>query len=129
MDEGTNKSARGDKNPFDTIDRYESISIGEVVSVEDPNYLGRIQVRIKGSRAKGGDDGISDNNLPWCFPLIPKFISTQPQPKEAVFIFVFKKDRQHTDRMYMGPIISQPQQLNFDPLYVSALAGYNRVKI
>ncbi len=125
MDEGTNKSARGDKSPFDTIDRYESISIGEVVSVEDPNYLGRIQVRIKGSRAKGGDDGISDNNLPWCFPLIPKFISTQPQPKEAVFIFVFKKDRQHTDRMYMGPIISQPQQLNFDPLYVSALAGFS----
>lgn len=125
IDEGTVKSARGEKNLYDGLERFEQISFGEVVSVNDPTYLGRIKVRIKGSRAKGGDDGIADKDLSWCFPLIPKFLSTQPKPKEAVVILMLKKDRQHTDRMYVGPIISQPDLLNFDPYYVTALAGFS----
>lgn len=122
--EGTQKTARGGKSVYETIDSFKFVQIGEVVSVDDPFYLGRIQVRIKGSRSRGGDDGILDADLAWAFPLIPKFVSTQPQPKEAVFIFVFGKDKQHADRLYLGPIISQPQQLAFDPLYITAMAGF-----
>lgn len=124
MDEGNNKMSTGRKSVIETIDSNRIVELGEVISVDDPNYLGRIKVRIKGTRAKGGDDGIADVDLPWCFPLLPKFVSTQPKIKEAVFIFTFSKDRQHADRMYLGPIISQPQQLNFDPFYVTALAGF-----
>ena len=65
------------------------IQIGEVVSINDPFALGLIQVRIKGSQSNGGDDGLLDGQLPDCFPIIPKLISTQPQIGEAVFIFIF----------------------------------------
>jgi hypothetical protein len=41
--------------------------LGEVVSVTDTKYLGRIKVRVKGSRSVGGDDGIVDADLSWCF--------------------------------------------------------------
>ncbi len=122
--EGNNKVPSGRESTYENIDKYKLIEIGEVVSVDDPNYLGRIKVRIKGPRSRGGDDGIVDGDLPWAFPMMPKFMSSQPKPKEAVFIFTFSKDKQHADRLYLGPIISQPQQLGFDPLYVTALAGF-----
>ena len=124
INEGNNKSARGEKSPFDTTDNFKSLELGEVISVDDPSYLGRIKVRIKGTRSRGGDDGILDDDLPWCVPMIPKFFSSQPKVSEAVFIFTFSRDKQHADRMYIGSIISQPQQLNFDPFYVTALAGF-----
>jgi len=125
LDEGTVKTARGGKSAYESIDSSKLTQIGEVISVDDPNYLGRIQVRIKGPRSRGGDDGILDADLPWAFPLLPKFFGGQPKPKEAVFIFVFSKEKQHVDRLFLGPIISQPQQLNFDPLYITALAGFS----
>lgn len=99
--------------------------IGLVVSIDDPFNLGRIKVRIKGPRNKGGDDAILDNDLPWAFPLISKNFSSPPKIGEAVYIFVFGNDREHSDRMYIGPIISQPDKLNFDPYYNTALRGFS----
>jgi hypothetical protein len=123
--EGNNKVIRGESKPLYNLDYTKNVEVGEVVSVTDPNYLGRIKVRVKGSPSNGGDDGVSDANLPWAFPMIPKFLSTQPKVKEAVFVFVFSKNKEHVDRMYLGPIISQPQQLNFDPFYFTALRGFS----
>jgi hypothetical protein len=112
------------KNLYNNLNYDKNVQIGEVVSVDDPNFLGRIKVRIKGPFSKGGDDGTIDDKLPWCTPMIPKYFSSQPKVKEAVFIFVFSNETMHVDRMYLGPLISQPQQLNFDPFYTSALAGF-----
>lgn len=125
MNEGNNKISRGGNHIYANANKLNYIDIGEVISITDPNYLGRIKVRIKGPRNRGGDDGIVDNDLPWCFPLIPKHLSTQPKVGEAVFILTFNKDKKHVDRLFLGPIISQPQQLNYDPLYVSAIRGFS----
>jgi hypothetical protein len=46
----------------------------------------------------GGDDGVLDNKLPWCFPLMPKHFSVQPKNNETVLILTFSRDKQHTDR-------------------------------
>lgn len=116
--------ARGDEEPLNKIDIFKTVEIGEVVSVDDPYHMGRIKVRIKGSRNGGGDDGVLDNDLPWCVPLIPKFFTSQPKPKEAVYIFRFSKFKEFADRMYIGPIISQPDKLQFDPFYTSALRPF-----
>jgi hypothetical protein len=43
--------------------------------VIDPQNLFRIKVRIKGGTGFG-DDGVLDNKLPWCFPLMPKHFSS-----------------------------------------------------
>ncbi len=126
MSEGSNKIARGiDKHTSDISDNLRILQVAEVISVNDPNDLGRIRVRIKGPRNKGGDDGIPDGELPWCFPMQSKLFSVQPKIKEAVFIFVFGKNREHSDRMYFGPIISQSHLLNNDPYYLTALRGFS----
>jgi hypothetical protein len=124
MNEGNTRIARGDKELSQHLDVFRLIEVAEVISVNDPYHLGRIKVRIKGPRNRGGDDGILDNDLPWAFPLLPKAFSSQPKPKEAVYIFVFGRDREFADRMYVGPIISQPDKLNFDPYYSTALRGF-----
>lgn len=124
LDVGPNKLTTGRENSIEGLDKNKNLQLAEVVSVYDPNSLGRIKVRIKGPRALGGDDGVTDANLPWCFPLLPKHLSVQPKPKEAVFIFTFDVYHEHADRLYIGPIISQSQYLNQDPFYVSALAGF-----
>jgi len=125
MNNSNNKVIGGRKGMYELNDGYKIISLGEVISIDDPNGLGRIKVRIKGSQSRGGDDGILDNDLPWCFPLLPKFISTKPKTKEAVYVFNFGKDKQHADRLFLGPIISQLDKLDFDPFYVSALDGFS----
>ena len=109
--------------PQDQIN-YKIVDIGEVVSINDPYHLGRIQVKIKGPATLGGDDKVAKDLITDAFPLMPKAFSVQPKIGEAVFIFVFGKDREHADRMYIGPIISQPDKLNLDPYYNTALRGF-----
>ena len=123
------KVAAGRVSSYDTKNNYKHIVIGEVVSVDDNKGLGRIKVRIKGPINLGGDDGVLDKDLPWCTPLIPKMFSVQPKPKESVYLLNFGRDKQHVDRMYMGPIISQPQKLGFDAYYGTSLAGFSFASI
>lgn len=125
MDDGNGKFFSGRVNPYNKSTGLKKVQIAEVISNDDPQSLGRIKVRIKGPANKGGDDSILDADLPWAFPMIPKFFGGTPKVKEAVLIFIFGNDKTHVDRLYVGPIISQPQQLNFDPYYVSALAGFS----
>jgi hypothetical protein len=122
--EGTNKINRGERNPYDTLSSFQYLKYGEVVSNTDEFGIGRIKVRIKGSLSAGGDDGILDSDLPFAFPMIPKHIQTVPKIGESVWIFVFDKNRQHADRLYIGPIISQPNRLNKDNGRTTALAGF-----
>jgi len=124
IDEGGSKYSTGQKSVADNISSVKNLEIGEVISVTDPKALGRIKVRIKGPISNGGDDGVLDNDLAWAHPMIPKALGVQPKVKEAVFVFIFSNKQKNVDRLYLGPIISQPQQLNFDPFYVTALAGF-----
>lgn len=117
----SNKYNYSGPNKFDLKTKIKDIYIGEVVSTLDPNDMGRIKIRIKGE-----DDAISnDDDLPFAFPMMPKYLGITPQVKEAVIVFVWDKDTKYSDRLYIGPIISQPQNLEFDPLYFSALAGFS----
>lgn len=125
MDISHQKLITGEKSVYETMDRVNSLEIGEVISVLDPNLLGRIKLRIKGSRASGGDDGILDSDLSWCSPLMTKLISVQPKVGESVFVFLFSRTKQFVDRLYLGPIISQSQNLNYDPAYFSSYAGFS----
>lgn len=97
-----------------TNDAINNIQIGRVDFIDDENDLGRIKVVIKGPKNRGGDDGKTSEELPWCYPLLPKHLSVVPKKGESVFIFYFNRNREHTDRLYLGPLISQPQKLNKD---------------
>lgn len=85
----------------ETVVRY-----GHVESIEDGTDGLRIRVRLK------QDGEIATNKLPYAFPLLPKTFQSIPKVGEGVFVFVSDSDNTHSDRYYIGPIISQPQYLN-----------------
>ena len=124
---------RGEESAYNSSKTFQQIKIGEVMSVDDPQGLNRIKVWIKGSVSNGGDDELlvkkldgtfTYENLPWCLPLMPKHVFITPKVGENVLIFVFSKQKEGADRLYMGPIISQLTNLNKDNAWTSALAGF-----
>lgn len=82
---------------------------GIVKNVNDPQMAGRIQVRI----VPDDKDIVKDRDLPWCFPLLPKFFNVVPKVDEAVRLLMYTTNKNKTDinRAYMGPVIGQPQNL------------------
>ena len=82
---------------------------GTVVSTNDEFGASRIKVRIVGE-----DNELSDKNLPFSFPMIQKFMHVIPKIGETVLVFIPDVKNPFIDRMYIGPIISQPQNLNND---------------
>lgn len=91
---------------------------GLVVSNNDPYNAGRIKVRIEGI-----DNDISEsvalndpNNggLPWCQPLMPKFINVVPKIGEVVKIATFDYRNKKIRREYIGPVIAQQRPPDFN---------------
>lgn len=129
MLEGTNKLTKNKPSSYETSDTFRYLKFGEVMSVDDPLGLNRIKVWIKGSGSNGGDDELLASNtgyerLPWCMPLMPKHIMIKPKVGEMVLIFVFSRQQEASDRLYIGPIVSQLNKLDFDSARTTALAGF-----
>ena len=100
------------KYSFDGKNKYQSkaditlIQRGKVISIDDPNDAGRIKVRVIGT-----DNDEKDTDVFYAFPMLPKHLNVMPKIKEGVLIFTFNTGNKKVDRMYMGPIIPQPQFL------------------
>ena len=112
--EGKN-SYQGNRNNDITF-----ISRGKVISVDDPNDAGRIKVRVMGV-----DNALTDDDTFWAFPMLPKHINIIPKVKEAVLIFTFKSNNNKVDRMYLGPVIPQPQYLENAQYDIEAWDGFS----
>ena len=91
-----------------------TIFYAEVVSIEDPTEGGRIKVRIEKF-----DCELNNNNLPWAYPLLPKFFHVYPKVGELVRVFIEDIKYPERGRFWMGSIISQPQKIEFDSLYTA----------
>jgi len=98
----------------DKIKITRTIYYGEVISIDDPTDGGRIKVKIPDLDNKTGID-----NLPWCYPLIPKFIHVYPKIGEMVRIFIEDIRFPERSRFWIGSIISQPQKIEFDSIYTA----------
>jgi hypothetical protein len=119
------KDVSGNESAYQFTEGFQMISYGEVVSVYDEKNLGRIKVKLFGSTSAGGDKNITKEDLAWCTPMLPKVFSVTPKVGEAVIIFQFNQNLTHADRLYLGPIISQPNKLRKDAFIETALAGFN----
>jgi hypothetical protein len=115
----------GRDTPYNLTQGFQMISVGIVDSIDDPLNLGRIKVKLMGSTSAGGDKNIDSEELAWCNPLLPKMLSITPKKDETVLVFVFNKATTHIDRLYIGPIISQPNMLFKDDYVGTALAGFS----
>lgn len=120
LNKGNLKTGLGLQSVYQTVDTFQQIRHGKVVSVEDDKFLGRIKVKLTGT-----DNVLLENDISYCFPLLPKHLSVQPKEGEAVIVFIYSRNNQYTDRFYIGPIISQPDKLDKDNFDGSALAGFS----
>ena len=120
-------------NPFERKHSKENnvrnVYWGEVISINDETDGGRIKVRIPDL-----DNNVLNKNLEWCYPLMPKFIHIFPKPGEVVRIIIEDIKYPERSRFWIGSIISQLQNIDFDPLYTAlsttniALVAPNRAE-
>lgn len=92
---------------------------GEVVSIEDLTGGGRIQVRIAEL-----DDRTLNADLPFAYPIIPKFIHIYPQVGEVVRVFIEDTRYPQRGRQWIGSVISQPHKIGRDG-FLTALSTTN----
>ena len=109
---------------LDGLNKIRKIQLAVVTSIDDPYSMGRVKAKIPGQPENGGDDGVLDEDLTWCYPMVQKFFSSTPRVGEGVLIFTFDDQKTHSDRFYLGPIISQLDKLDSDPIGSTGLRPF-----
>lgn len=86
--------------------------------------LGKVR-EVEGVYSKDGADALrvraeimqdhasSLEDIPWAFPLMPKTFQSVPKVGEAVLIIMDRVEDTTSQRYYIGPIISQPQFMEY----------------
>lgn len=92
---------------------------GKVISLYDEYGARRIKVRLKDP-----DANLSDNDLPYAWPLLPKMLQVLPKQNETVIVLC-ENDDPKKQRYYIGPIISQYQRMFYDRNDTGALKMLN----
>lgn len=87
-----------------------------VLDVTDDDAGLRIKVRLP----HYDDPKTPLSELPYVFPLVPKFLHINPKVNELVAVILQSIGAGAGDRFFIGPFISQPQMLNNDPAFYSA---------
>lgn len=108
------QTSNPNKTEHANIVRNRTIYYGEVISITDETDGGKIRVRIPEL-----DNRTSDEELPWSYPLIPKFFHIYPQVGEIVRIFIEDTKFPERSRFWMGSVISQPQKIGFDSKFTA----------
>lgn len=85
-----------------------SVYVGRVTSTEDSADGGRVRVQIMPI-----DKGVELKKCPYAFPLMPKHLHIIPKEGESVIVVCERSGMRTGQRYYIGPIISQPQFINF----------------
>lgn len=58
---------------------------------------------------------LKDDDLPRCYPLLPKHINVYPKKGEYVYILMLNADSQQQIRYYIGPVIDTYKNLPYNP--------------
>lgn len=96
------------------------VRVCEVISIDDAIDADRIKVRMTPE-----DNSVSTiDELPYCFPLLPKMLHVKPKVGEAVFVITANSGDGESNRYYIGPIISQKNKLNKDSFYIDATSVF-----
>ena len=93
--------------------QLSTIRLGIVTSVYDEADGGRIKVHIIPE-----DEGV-ENDV-FAFPAMPKILHIKPKINEYVLVITAIINNGHSQRYYIGPIISQPNHMIYDPWYLAS---------
>lgn len=83
------------------------IKVAQVLSVDDS--AGGLRIKAKLEQDK------DTNKIPWALPLLPKTFQSVPKVGEAVLIITAMSNNKESQRFYIGPLISQKQNHEYDP--------------
>lgn len=114
------------KNEFENFQNFKSIRFGVVEAVDRVANISdnegqrerdrrfnadpfMIRARVLGANH---DKNKTTDELPNCFPLMPKHINIPPKVGELVLLFFFSNDLSHSDRLYIGPLISSLENIS-----------------
>jgi hypothetical protein len=114
LDRQTSSSTNNNKNITKTIHK------GVVISVEDRENGKRIKVRLTGI-----DDGVNDEDLPFCYPLLPFNLTIIPTERSIVRIILSDVSSPFQDRLYISEVISQFQNLSGQQFLIERKNKYN----
>jgi len=117
---GPNKFVYKGNSAFQGKTAIDILYVGRVIDNADAFDGNRLKVRIKGI-----DDHLADDQLPFALPLMTKFIGVVPNIGETVIVFKFNTENDYQNRMWMGPVISQPQMLKNDPHFYSSTSLFD----
>ena len=106
-----------------TIENNIILRLGQVVSVDDEYGAGRIKVRLTEDKF--------DKEVPYAYPLLPYMLHILPKVGEAVFVICSDIKSTNSTRFYIGPLIHQPQFVNYDsfPNSTSLMKGFNQTTL
>lgn len=97
--------------------QQDIFKFGTVISVIDDQDGGRVRAHIRGVDS---DNYASEQDIPLAFPLLPKIVNVKPKVGELVMVFTQNGDY-NGDRFWLGPIISQPQNISYDGVNADSL--------
>lgn len=87
--------------------------------VDDSSKALRVKVRI--APYDNGKDITQEpcaennfNGVQWCFPLLPKMMHINPKVGELVVVFCQEPDSPFSQRLFLGPVISQDYMMDYD---------------
>lgn len=83
------------------------IKVAQVLSVDDS--AGGLRIKAKLEQDKNID------KIPWALPLLPKTFQSVPKVGESVLIITAMSNNKQSQRFYIGPLISQRQNHEYDP--------------
>lgn len=95
------------------------LKICQVIDIYDETDGERIKVRLSPE-----DDKLTDDKIPYAYPLLPKLIHVKPKIGELVLIILTTPGNGYSNRYYIGPIISQPQYMEKDDFLINAMSLY-----
>lgn len=95
------------------------LRICQVIDIYDDTDGARIKVRLRPE-----DDKVTDNEIPYAYPLLPKMVHIKPKIGELVLIVLTEAGNGFSNRYYIGPIISQPQYMDDETYLYRALSLY-----
>lgn len=95
------------------------LKICQVIDIYDDTDGERIKVKLSPE-----DDKIDNTKIPYAYPLLPKMLHIKPKVGEFVLVVLTETSNGHSNRYYIGPIISQPQFMEEDSYINRALSLY-----
>lgn len=98
----------------------------QVLSVDDPTGGDRIKVALfpEDSDKINKDGQIDIDKIDYCMPILPSMLHVHPKEGEGCLVITAIANDGNSQRYYIGPVISQPHRMEYDPFFMGGDSQY-----